>query len=157
MTESDLPVLILGDYMDRVYNNIFVSDISSVHEKSLSDYDINSVITVCQESTEDNVGCEYKHFNMSDGPDNKYGGRHDYEIFKESADYLYNKVASDKTVLIHCHKGQSRSVSVTVAVIGVLEGMNAQDSLSHIKSSRPQAEPDELLMEHAQKYINNNS
>lgn len=142
--------------MDEVYNNLFISNKSSVHEKSLSDYGINSVITVCQDSTEDNVGCDYKMYPMSDGPDNKYGGRHDYEIFKKAANKLYNEITSDKTVLIHCHRGRSRSVSVSVAVIGVIEGMNAQDALSYIKESRPQANPDELLIKHAEKYIKDN-
>lgn len=142
--------------MDKVHNNIWISNKASVHEESLSDYGINYVITVCQDSTEDNVGCGYKQYNMSDGPNNKYGGKHDYETFRKAADKLYDKVSSNNTVLIHCHRGQSRSVSVAVAVVGVIEDLTTDNSLQYIKNSREQADPDELLLNHAEKYINNN-
>lgn len=140
--------------MDQVYENIWIGDISDAREISMKDKGISTVITVCQDSVADNIGCQYYFFEMSDGPDNRYGGDHSYSMYSEAADTLYESVNNNDKTLIHCHKGQSRSVSVVVGVMGRIEGLTAETALSRIKQKRTQADPDELLLDHAEKYIN---
>lgn len=139
--------------MDKVYENLWIGDISDAQEKSMKSRGINTVITVCQDSVEDNIGCNYFEYNMSDGPDNKYGGDHGYEIYKRAADNLYNRLEQGDSVLIHCHRGRSRSVSVAVGVIGRMKSISADSALTLVESNRPEADPDQLLIEHAKKYI----
>lgn len=142
--------------MDKVASNLWIGDISDAQEESMKEYGINKVITVCQDSVEDNIGCEYVHYNMSDGPQNSYGGDHSFDLYKEATDELYQSLSNNRKTLIHCHKGQSRSVSVAVGAIGRLENKSSEEAFGKIKEGRPQANPDELLIEHAERYISEN-
>lgn len=136
---------------------LHITDIDEA--RTLDKSNIDRVITTCQDSIEDNVSneMEYTHYNMSDGPDNKYGGRSDYDIFADAAQELYQALSTDETVLIHCHMGQSRSVSVSVAALGQLLGKTRHEAWDIVRRYRPQAHPDRLLMEHADKYIDNHT
>jgi protein-tyrosine phosphatase len=118
--------------------------------------DLDRVITVCQDSIKDNVpeSVEYSFYCMSDGPANEYGGNHSYAMFAEAADELYEALTTDETVLIHCHAGQSRSVSVATAVVGRMLDLSRSDALDLIHRYRiTQHYPDRLLMDHASQYI----
>lgn len=132
---------------------LFIGDIDDARTQSTSHLD--RVITVCQDSVADNISDSivYGYYNMSDGPDNEYGGRHDYELFKEAAEELYRSLKRRESVLIHCHAGQSRSVSVSVAAIGQLLDISRSEAFDIVSRYRPQANPDYLLMGHAQQYI----
>lgn len=142
--------------MDRVSTNLWVGNISDAQEESMKSYGIQKVITVCQDSVQDNIGCEYHHYNMSDGPDNSYGGDHSFELYEKAADNLYRSLSNSTKTLIHCHKGQSRSVSVAAGAIGRLENKSFEEAFNKIKSKRTQANPDELLRDHARDYIQAN-
>jgi len=132
---------------------LFISGIVSVREDSTSHLD--RIITVCQDSVEDNVSDEqeYDFYCMADGPHNAYGGDSSYEMFEEAADTLYEALKSGESVLIHCHMGQSRSVSVAVAALGRLLNIPRHEAFKTVKYYRPQAHPDRLLMGHASTYI----
>jgi protein-tyrosine phosphatase len=132
---------------------LYISGIVAVREEPTSHLD--SVITVCQDSVEDNISDEqnYAQFCMADGPHNSYGGDHSYEMFAAAADTLYEALASGDSVLIHCHIGQSRSVSVAVAALGRLLDIPRHEAYDIVKNYRPQAHPDKLLMGHASTYI----
>lgn len=137
--------------MDQITNNLWIGDIQDVRERSTSQFE--RVITVCQENVEDNVGCRYDFFNMSDGPANGYGGDSSYEMFHEAAITLLGALTYGENVLIHCHMGQSRSVSVAAAVLGVMHGVNYQSSFELIEDNRPQAHPEPHLRDHAETFI----
>lgn len=138
--------------MDEVYEDLWIGDIQDAREEALGEFGINKVITVCQDAVGSNIGCEYTHHNMSDGPDNKYGGDHSFNIYQEATNELFRAIQAGKTVLIHCHKGQSRSVSVAMGTITRLNSVSASEALNTIKQNRPQANPDKLLVEHAERY-----
>lgn len=121
---------------------------------------IDRIITVCQDSIEDNVSEQmtYSFYCMSDGRpevEEQYGGSCEYERdFEEAADELYEALADGETVLIHCHAGMSRSVSVAAAALGRLLGLSRSDALDLVHRYRiPHSYPDRLLMEHATDYI----
>lgn len=138
--------------MNEIINGIWIAGIQAVREQSTQRFD--TVITVCQESVQDNIGCTYEWFNMADGPDNTYGGDASYDMFLEASNAMYNAVTNNDTTLIHCHKGQSRSVSVAAAVIGRINNTSFDTALTLITAFRPQANPDELLQTHGRRYIN---
>jgi len=132
---------------------LYISDINDACESDKSEFD--RIITVCQDSIEDNISDEmqYDYFCMSDGPANEYGGDSSYEMFSEAADTLYNALHNNERVLIHCHMGRSRSVSVAVAALGRLLDLSRTEAFDVVKRYRPQAHPDTLLMGHASTYI----
>lgn len=140
---------------------LHITNITEAVQMDKSDFD--RVITVCQESIEDNVSesMEYSWYDMSDGRpvvEGKYGGSCGYELFEEAADELYHALDSGETVLIHCHAGQSRSVSVASAALGRLLDLSRSDALDLIHHYRLTHQyPDMLLMDHTRKYIIDNT
>jgi protein-tyrosine phosphatase len=135
---------------------LHITDIEEAQTMDKSRFDV--VITVCQDSIEDNVSDEqeYCYFNMSDG-ETGYGGRSDYDLFEEAATELYQALSADKCVLIHCHMGRSRSVSVaTAAVARILEQTRAE-TYSIVRYYRPQAHPNQLLYDYVRRYICENT
>lgn len=133
---------------------LYITNITEARTIEKDQFD--RIITVCQDSIEDNVpdSCEYRFYEMSDGPDNTYGGDHSYDLFKIAADSLYEGLEDGEKVLIHCHAGQSRSVSVATATLGRLLDMPLNEALELIHRYRiPHHYPDDLLLEHATQYI----
>ena len=139
--------------MNEVADGIYVSDIVSIREEPTNHFE--SIITVCQDSVEDNVSSEqeYHFFCMADGPHNAYGGDSSYELFAEAVDTVLDAA---KPLVVHCHMGQSRSVSVVTAAIAVRDGMSFSEAFGQVRRYRPQAHPDRLLVDHAQQYISEN-
>lgn len=136
---------------------LHITNITEARTMDKTDFD--RVITTCQDSIEDNVSgeMEYSHYNMSDGRqevEDKYGGSCDYELFAEAAEELYQALASEETVLIHCHAGQSRSVSVATAALGQLLDLHRSEALDLVHYYRASFHyPDMMLMDHASDYI----
>lgn len=136
---------------------LYITNITEARTMEKTGFD--RVITTCQDSIEDNVSedIEYSHYCMSDGRtevEEQYGGSCEYELFAEAAEELYEALADGEKVLIHCHAGQSRSVSVAVAALGQLLDLTRSESLDLVRYYRPTHQyPDMLLMEHAADYI----
>lgn len=140
---------------------LHITNITEAAQMDKSNFD--RVITVCQESIEDNVSdqMEYSFYCMSDGDpivEGKYGGSCEYQLFKEAAQELYQALTDNETVLIHCHSGESRSVSVAVAALGQLLSLHRSEAMDLVHHYRPTSQyPDMLLMEHATEYIKNHT
>jgi protein-tyrosine phosphatase len=140
---------------------LHITDITEARTIDKSKFD--KVITVCQDSIADNVSEEivYSFYCMSDGPgpeQEKYGGSCDYSIFSDAADELYESLESDESVLIHCHHGISRSVSVSAAALGRLLGIDRSAAFDLIHTYRAVHKyPDKNLSSHAKRYINEQS
>lgn len=137
---------------------LWISSIGGAREDDTSRFD--RVITVCQDSVEDNISDEqtYTHYNMSDGDyaEEMYGGSCEYELFEEAASELHEALSDDEAVLIHCHMGASRSTSVSIAALGRLLDLHRAEAYDIVERYRPQTHPERLLLEHAARYINEN-
>lgn len=138
--------------MNQLTEHLYIGDIREACEKHIP---TDVTVTVCQDSIEDNVSGNYYHFNMSDGPDNRYGGDHSYELFEIAVDTVLKHVLSGESVFVHCHMGQSRSAAVCMAVIGTLQGLDVHEAYGYIKDRRPQIHPDGMLYDYAAMYIRN--
>lgn len=136
---------------------LYITDITQARTMAKDSFD--RVITTCQDSIEDNVSdsIEYSYYCMSDGRvevEDKYGGSCEYELFAEAAQELYHALADGETVLIHCHAGQSRSVSVATAALGQLLDLTRSEALDLVHHYRATFHyPDMTLMDHASEYI----
>jgi len=159
---------------DRVHEQVTIANIQGARESPLQEYD--AIVTTCQDSIEDHVpeSSTYHFFEMADGeqseqssehayraspseearsPDNQYGGRSDYQFFERAARTTLTHLVANDDILIHCHAGASRSVSVSIAAIGAYENQGYHETFADIKEERPQANPDSLLREHAIRFI----
>lgn len=137
--------------MDEISDNLWISGIKAVREESTDRFD--RVVTVCQDEVSDNVGCNYHHFNMADGPDNSYGGDSSYELFHEAALTVLGSLSYGEEILVHCHMGQSRSVSVSIAALAVHNDWTFDETYDLVLKRRPQIHPDRRLVAHAKKFI----
>lgn len=143
----------MNNELDRVHQQLTISNISAARTEPMYDYD--AVITVCQDSIEDHIPeeVEYHFFEMADGPDCRYGGRHDYQYFEYAARTILRHLEEGDTLLVHCHRGRSRSVSTSIAALSVYEETSYEDMQWTVKSRRPHINPDSLLADHAKKFI----
>jgi len=139
--------------MDKITDQLWISDISTVREQSDDRFD--RVITVCQDSIIDNVGADtaYEYYCMADGEIDSYGGNNSYSLFKRATDSLVSALENDETVLIHCHMGQSRSVSVAIAALANYEVDHVRDVTEDIHDERPCIHPNDHLWNHIERYF----
>jgi predicted protein tyrosine phosphatase len=73
-------------------------------------------------------------------------------LFERAADDLRAAVLNEQKTLIHCHAGVSRSVSVTAAVLSVVDDKPVSDSIVQIQECRPEANPIDRLRDYARLY-----
>lgn len=135
----------------QITDLLWVGDIQDAREESTDQFD--RIVSVCQDEVSDNVGCEYDWFNMADGPMCGYGGDSSYELFYEAAKCVLDAMRRGETVLVHCHMGQSRSVSVAAAALSVLTDTSIEAGYNSVWEFRGDTHPEQLLQDHAEKFV----
>lgn len=143
----------MGSAIDFVHPQLAIANITAARTHSMGEFD--AVITVCQDSIEDHIpeGVDYHHFDMCDGPTGQPRGSCDYDIFEQAATTILMYLEAGDTVLVHCHAGQSRSSSTSIAAIGVYEQQGYFTTFDEVKDERPQIHPVETLVDHSKRYI----
>lgn len=138
--------------MNKITNNIWVGDILDAREGDTSRFD--RVISVCQDTTEDNVGCAFEHFPLTDGePQGHNPGDPSYEAFANAVDCVYEAVGSGETVLVHCHAGRSRSVTVVACVLARRDGLSFREATKLVSERNGYIHPSPQIANHGQEYI----
>lgn len=137
----------MNERATQLIGGIYISDIEFVEEGDTSKFD--RVVGVCQDDRSANVGCEYDHFNLADGPYDIRGhnpGEFSYDLVKEAVDTVISARLRREVVLVHCHMGQSRSAVVAVAAMAVVEGMTWNEAFNRAKERRPIINPTRELV-----------
>lgn len=134
---------------------LYITNITEA--RKMNTEEIDTVITVCQTPINESVrkDTKYEFYCLSDGPcSSDMYGKCTYDLFEEAANMLFTELSDNKTVLIHCRAGQSRSVSVSAAVLGRLLTVPRDEALDLVHSSRTTfTDPDPLLVDHIDDYI----
>jgi protein-tyrosine phosphatase len=133
---------------------LFISDIQSVVEQSSAHFD--AVVSVCQDTVEDNVGCQYDHFNLADDEQSKerWGGSCDYCDFEAAMSHVEELLYDEKTVCLHCHHGRNRSVTVAVGALSVVTDSSTARAWDIVSEHRPEADPKLQTIVHAVHFNN---
>ena len=139
--------------MHEVYPNVWITDISTAQTCPKDRFD--RIITVCQDSIEDNVpdSIPYEWYNMSDGM-SEYGGDDSMALFQRATFTIIYALIVEETILVHCHAGQSRSVTTVAAAIALYDDRDVNDVISDIKDIRD-VEPNEEMVKKAQRLVEN--
>jgi len=142
--------------MDEIVDGLWISDIETVQSTDTTHCD--TVISVCQDTADDNVGCAYEHVALADDvrSQRRWGGSINYDSFSTAVETAHTAFESG-TTCVHCHNGQNRSAAVCAALIGVEYGESFGDALTRISTVRPIVEPNGLMSYYAETYIANNS
>lgn len=137
----------------QVYGGLYVGDIDDVQQGNTGQFD--RVITVCQDNVGDNVGCAYEHFNLADGDDQQghNPGEYSYELLADAIDSVVAARLRRETVLVHCHAGQSRSVTVCIAALCLVEGFDWNEAYNIVADVRPNLQPGRRLVTDGKRYV----
>jgi len=133
----------------RVHHQLTIANIAHVRQEPL---DCDRVITVCQEPVTENVSVPYEFYSLSDG-DDEYGGECSYELFEAVASSLVDALQRGDDVLIHCHRGQSRSASVAVAAMAARYDTHWQYTYNMIERKRSEIDLNETLVEFGRRFV----
>lgn len=140
--------------MNRITDQLWMGDIQDVRTRSLTNIGIDHVITVCQDSVADNVGCDYDHFNMSDGPEEGIvGGDSSFELFEAAVDETVDALDAGDTLLVHCHAGRSRSAMVCTSALAARQELSFEDATELIHDTGRFISPCPGVADHARRYI----
>jgi len=137
--------------MDEITDRLWISDIDTVRENSISSA-VDVVISTCQDEVSDAVDRPYEHFEMADGRQDEAGGDHSYEFFEHTVDCVREQVRAGQTTLVHCHLGISRSSAVCAATIAAERDISFSEALETVKDAHPSADPNEDLRSHGSAY-----
>lgn len=137
--------------MNQITPQLRISDIDSVRQQPI---DVDIVISVCQESVGDNISnsTEYHQVALEDGDSEYVNGCNCYDCFEEAVETTLRAVERGRT-LVHCHRGRSRSAAVCIATIAIRRGWTYVEAQSLVATARPCIDPDEMLIDHAQRAI----
>jgi hypothetical protein len=138
----------------QVSNGLYVGDIQDTREGDTSKFD--RVIGVCQDDCSENVSCDYEHFCLADGPHDIRGhnpGEYSYELLSSAIEEVIASRIKRETVLVHCHAGQSRSVTVATAALAVLDGIHWDEAYNQVNDARPIANPGPELVRDGKKFV----
>lgn len=136
--------------IDVSSGELYITDITTVREQPTGFAD--SVVTVCQESVGDNVGCRYYWYNLKD-VDSGYGGSTDYADFATAMAKVVQLLRRGDTVVVHCHHGVSRSAAVCIAAVAVVEDISYEDAYDRVETARDVIDPKGMLVDHARRFI----
>lgn len=68
------------------------------------------------------------------------------DIIPEVTSFIYQRIQAEKSVLVHCAAGMSRSVSLTMAYLIEYEKMSLAEAFGTVREGRTQAYPHENLL-----------
>lgn len=139
--------------MHKITDNLWIGDILDAEQGDTSRFD--AVITVCQDSVADNVGCTYHLFRLSDGPPeegSKNPGMFEYDLFESAVDAVISHIESNDVVFVHCHAGRSRSVTVSATALAETRNITLEEAFETISDVR-RIQPNEEIVEFARRYV----
>jgi len=141
--------------MDEITDRLWISDIDTVRENPISSA-VGIVVSTCQDEVRDAVDRPYEHFEMADGRQDENGGDHSYEFFEHTVDCVSEQVQADRTTVVHCHLGISRSSAVCAATIAAERDISFGEALETVEDARPIVDPNEDLQSHGRAYLSAN-
>ena len=154
----------------RLAHNLYIASIDEVAETSTANFD--TVISVCQDTVEDNVsvglardadsgsteaeevGCSYHHFPLADDRESQrnWGGSIAYDDFVRAAEKAIASVQSGRT-LIHCHKGRNRSAAICAAVLASVYDYGFAQAIDRVRRLNSRTKINYLMYNHARQFV----
>jgi hypothetical protein len=136
-----MPVSVM-EKADMVYPGIWIGSYSSVVDDGLLNKEIDVVLNMA-------IECDYKlkqpalqlvKIGIEDGRLTNVG------VFRKAAEVIQNARAENKSVLVHCAAGVSRSSMAVLSHLMINKGMSWTKALESIQEHRPCVNPHPLLV-----------
>lgn len=132
----------------QILRNFWIGNVGDAAKLSVTnELGIEAVINCCGDNYIQAPGVEYLTCALEDGqevPEDKF-----WMILNKGVE-LYQ---ADKTTLIHCAAGMSRSVGMSIAIFHAAKILEFEAAMTFIKRRRPIARPHHLILLSARKYL----
>lgn len=131
--------------IDHVHKGIYLSGSYALkHPERVQDLGITAVLRL--DAVDRNKGqWATGSFHLLDMPFSDGAAIPD-GVLERGMNFIYDQVHSGRKILVHCHMGMSRSVTVVMAYLIKYEGMTLAEAYHAIVRSRPVARPHHELL-----------
>lgn len=129
---------------DLVYDNLYVGEVAAMRQPdAVKQEGITAIVRLDQISRQH--GQWRDDFTLLDMPIAD-GDTVDEETIDTVTNFIHEQIEAGGKVLVHCHMGISRSVSMTMAYLIAHEGMSLAEAFGTVREGRPAAYPHEMLL-----------
>jgi predicted protein tyrosine phosphatase len=130
--------------MDQVYEQIYVGDIDTLRRQdAVRQEGIDAVVRL--DLRDRDVLHWDSRFDVLDMPIND-GATVPDGVFDHVTDFIHEQIQNEKTVLVHCNQGISRSTTMVIAYLIKYEGMSLGEAFGTVREGREIARPHGALM-----------
>ena len=129
---------------DLVYENIYIGESETIgNQNAVRSEQIRTIVRLDQISRE--RGQWHDDFTVLDIPipDCQYI---DGDTIDAVVHFIHQQTESGQKILVHCHMGISRSVTMVMAYLIAKEGMSLAEAFGTVREARTSAYPHELLL-----------
>lgn len=130
--------------MDWVYEDIYVGDIETLRQQdTVAREGIDAVVRL--DLRDRNKRHWDSRFIVDDVPISDGASIPD-EVIEGVTSFINEQLTAEKTVLVHCNMGVSRSTSLVMAYLIEYEGMSLGEAFGTVREGRTQAFPHAALL-----------
>jgi predicted protein tyrosine phosphatase len=129
---------------DVVYDSIYVGDSNTVrHQDTIQAEGITAIVRLDQiPRSQGQWSAEFDVLDMPIPDGNYING----DVIDQITQFIAHRVEANQRVLVHCHMGISRSVSMVMAYLIAYEGMTLGEAFGTVREGRESAYPHEMLL-----------
>jgi protein-tyrosine phosphatase len=129
---------------DEVYEGLYVGEVAALKRQAdVHAEGITAVVRLDQISRDQ--GQWDDRFVLMDCPIPD-GESLDGDVLTRTTRFIYDQIEAGGVVLVHCHLGVSRSVTVAMAYLIAYEGMSLAEAFGTVREGRASAYPHEALL-----------
>lgn len=145
----------MGDIplMDKIQDQLYIGDVDDAKDyEYLEKKGIEVVLNLSSWHPKHEGFNEVTWINIpiKDGKGDQYS----FDIAVQNA---INQIKSDKTLMINCAAGVSRSGTVTATALAQIKGMKLREALKEVEEARPIINPNNEILQHGDKFLEKGS
>lgn len=133
--------------MDTIATGLSIGTAREAADKELLTGNSIEVIVSLARKAPEHDDIEIRHIPLSNGSGTSQ------QDFDAAVDALRDAIQQDRSVLVHCRQGVSRSVAVAATSLAMEEDTTLREAIATIERERPQADPDRALIDLAEAYL----
>lgn len=136
--------------MNRIEKNVYIGDVDDVKDyEHLEKQGIDVIINLSSW----NPGREvFNDFTWITIP--LRDGKGKQESFNAAVHNVIREHNSDRTVMVNCAAGVSRSAAVLSTALASNKGIKLQEALNKIREERPIVNPNQEVIQHGKNFLN---
>ncbi len=132
---------------NEVFPNIYIGNInSSLNKDELEKRGITHIISVINGCTQNYPDLNYKLVHLNDD-----SWQNISKYFEECSNYIEQVINEGESILVHCSKGVSRSVTIVLAYLIIKKGYSLDQALIKIKEKRSIINPNKGFLDQLRK------